>query len=62
MKKIEHNSGCLTVKLTAIGGLTVRLSPVCSVDDGLIPEGCLMTVDGIPLITEDDCYLIVVHN
>ena len=62
MKMIEHTSGCLTVKLTAIGGITVTLLPVCSVDNGLIPEGALMTVDGIPLITEDECYLIVVNN
>lgn len=62
MKEIEHTSGCLTVKLTALGGITVTLFPVCLVDRGLIPDGALMTVDGIPLITEDDCYLIVVHN
>ena len=62
MKTIEHISGCLTVRLTALGGMTVTLLPVCSVDDGIIPDNCLMTVDGIPLITEDGCYLIVVNN
>jgi len=62
MKRIEHTSGCLTVKLTAVGGITVILSPVCSVDDGLLPDGALMTVDNIPLITEDDFYLVVVHT
>ena len=52
----------MTVRLTALGGMTVTLLPVCSVDDGIIPDNCLMTVDGIPLITEDGCYLIVVNN
>lgn len=58
----EDISGCLTVKLTAIGGISVTLAPVCSVDIGDIPSGALMTVDGIPLITEDGYYLIVVDN
>lgn len=62
MKPIEHISGCLTVKLTAIGGISVTLSPVCSVDLGTVPDNALMTSDGTPLISYDGYYLIVANN
>lgn len=55
----EHISGCLTVKLTAIGGISVTLAPVCSVDIGTIPDNVLMTVDGRPFVTADGYYLVV---
>jgi hypothetical protein len=56
---MEHNSGCLTVRLTPIGGITTILAPVCSVDIGSIPDGALLTYDGIPFITSDGYFLIV---
>lgn len=62
MGTMEHNIGCLTVRLTPIGGITTILAPVCSVDIGIIPDGALLTCDGMPLITKDGYYLIVVDN
>ena len=64
MSKIQHNSGCITVTLTGIGGITVRLVPVCSVNLGPndYPDGCLMTTDGRPIMTADGYYLVVVRN
>lgn len=59
MNPLEHNSGCLTVRLTAMGWITVTLAPVCSVDIGIVPAGALLTVDGTPLVTQDGYYLIV---
>lgn len=59
MGTIEHNSGCLTVRLTPIGGITSILAPVCSVDIGIVPDGALLTFDGIPFITSDGEFLIV---
>lgn len=58
----EQIIGCLTVKLKAIGGISVTLAPVCSVDMGDIPSGALMTVDNIPLVTTDGYYLIVMDH
>lgn len=59
----EHNIGCITVKLTDIGGITVSLRPVCAVDLGpVVPLNALRTVDGIPLITSDGYYLIVENS
>lgn len=55
----EHISGCLTVKLTAIGGISVLLAPVCSVDLGVIPDNVLMTSDGRPIVTSDGYYIVV---
>ena len=61
---MEHNSGCITVKLTGIGGITVRLVPVCAVNlqPNDYPDGCLMTTDGRPIMTSDGYYLVVVRN
>lgn len=62
MDPIEHISGCLSVRLTPIGGITVLLAPVCTVDlgpDKDIPKGVLRTVDGRPIKTADGEYLIV---
>jgi len=63
-KTIEHTSGCITVRLTAIGGLTVRLVPVCAtnLEPSDLPDGVLMTVDGMPIMTADGYWLVVVRN
>jgi len=61
--KIEHNIGCITVKLTGIGGITVRLVPVCSVNLGEpLPDGVLITTDGRPIMTADGYYLVVLKQ
>ena len=58
----ENVIGCISVKLTSVGGVTVSLRPVCAVDLGpnpLIPDGVLRTNDGRPIKTSDGKYLIV---
>lgn len=55
--------GGMDVELTPRGGMAVTLAPVCAVDLGpLIPPNALLTVDGIPFITSDGYYLIVVPS
>lgn len=63
-KTMEHLSGCLRVALEAMGGLTVRLVPVCATNLGPsdLPDGVLMTVDGRPIMTADGYWLVVIQN
>lgn len=73
MANIERITGCLTTRVTILGGMdvhltpkggmSVSLAPVCAVDLGpLIPPNALLTVDGRPFITADGYYLIVVPS
>ena len=71
---IEHNEGCVTVKLisqggivvdlVARGGITGTLAPVCAtnLEPHDIPVGALCTANGIPFITSDGYYLIVAQS
>lgn len=61
---MEHNSGCLTVRLESKGGMTVRIALVCATNIGPhdVPANALCTVDGTPLITADGYYLIVQNS
>lgn len=60
---MEHNSGCLTVRLESKGGMTVRIALVCATNIGPhVPANALCTVGGIPLITSDGYFLIVQNS